>query len=209
MWPFYAGITQSRSPGVLHYFQQFFLQDNQLDKINFTDCTTVKKNQNASKYETIVVLNCIYEARLQLSLDFSKHELFSLFITLHDLLPYDFMSISYLMSVFPIAHLFLRSCFIGDREAGMLARCKHFIQSLKVLDLSYNNITHEGMKSVVAIIKSSPSLTHFAAFRNPIGDDGIQIFSLLKLKHLIQLDLGFINCLDQKMTEINSSAWFV
>ena len=204
MWPFYTGITKLRSPDVLHYLQQFFLQDNQLDKTIFTDCTTVKKNQNASTYETIVVLNCIYEARLQLSLDFSEYKLFSLFITLHNLLPYDFMSISYLMSVLPITHLFLRSCSIGDQEAGMLARCKHFIPSLKVLDLSYNDMTHRGMKSVVTIIKSSPSLTHFAVFRNPIGDDGIQIVSLLKLKHLTQLDLGFISCSDQKMTEVNS-----
>ena len=73
-----------------------------------------------------------------------------------------------------------------------------------MLDLSYNSITYKGMKSVVTIIKGSPSLTHFAVFRNPIGDNGIQIVSLLKLKHLIQLDLGFISCFDQKMTEVNT-----
>ena len=208
MWPFYAGITKLRSPDVLQYVQQCFLQENQLDKTNFIDCKTVKLNQNVDKYGTIVILNSIHEVPLQLSLGFSKHkckhEVFSLFITSQLLSPYDFLSISYLMSVFPIAHLFLRSCFIGDQEAGMLARCKHFIPSLKVLDLSYNDMTHRGMKSVVTIIKSSPSLTHFAVFRNPIGDDGIQMFSLLKLKHLIQLDLGFISCFDQEMTEVNS-----
>ena len=141
---------------------------------------------------------------MQLSLDCSEHKIFSLFITLHGLRPYDFMSISYLMSVFPITHLFLRRCSIRDQEAGMLARCKHFLPSLKVLDLSYNDITHKGMKSVVTIIKSSPSLTHFAVFRNPIGDSGIQVFSLLKLKHLIQLDLGFISYFNQEMIKVNS-----
>ena len=108
------------------------------------------------------------------------------------------------MSVFPIAYVFLQACFIGDQEVEMLARCKHSISSLKILDLSYNDITHKGMKSVVTIIKSSPSLTHFSVFRNPIGDDGIQSFSLLKLKHLIQLNVGFIGCIDLKMTEVDS-----
>ena len=68
-----------------------------------------------------------------------------------------------------------------------LAIYKVLIPSLKLLDLSDNNITHKGMESVVTIIKSST--THLSVACNPIGDagTGVQVFSLLMFKHLIQL----------------------
>ena len=67
-----------------------------------------------------------------------------------------------------------------------LAIYKVLIPSLKLLDLSDNNITHKGMESVVTIIKSST--THLSVACNPIDDAaGVQVFSLLMFKHLIQL----------------------
>ena len=118
-----------------------------------------------------------------------------------DLNPYDCMSISNSMSVVPFMHLFLKWCRIGDREAEILARAENLQTPLKVLCLAHNDITHKGMESVAKIIKSSNNLTHFSVEYNPIGDEGIQLFLLLKFKHLIQLNISEI-----KMTEVSTSA---
>ena len=198
MWPFFAGITKLRSSIMLRYLQQYFLQDNQLENTSFIDCKTVKKSRNVNQCLTMVLLNSIYEA--QLSLNIFRHEI-SLFIHRRILRPYDCLSISYFISIASIRHLFLQSCSIGDQEAEMLARCKDLISSLKVLDLSYGNVTHKGMQSMIQIIKSSINLTHFSAIYNPIGDDGIQVFSLLKFKRLVQLNIS-----NTKMTEIGAYA---
>ena len=143
------------------------------------------------------MLKSIYKA--QLSLHVGKYEVLSLFVDGRSLRPYDCMSISYFMSVVPITHLLLCDCGIGDREAEILARCKDLVVLLKVLDLSYNNVTHKGMESVVTTIKCCINLTHFSIAHNPVGDDGIQLFSLLKLEQLIQLDIR-----DIKMTEVGT-----
>ena len=197
MWPFYAGVTKLRESIVLQYLQQYFLKENQLAKTNVIDYKTVKITYNFR--QTIIVLNSIYEAQLLLHVD--KYEVSSLFITGHNLHPYDCMSISFFVSVMPITYLYLRNCSIGDQEAEMLARYKDLIFSLKVLDLSYNDVTYKGMKSVVAIIKSSSNLTHLLMDDNPVGDDGIQLFSLLTLEHLIKLNIR-----DISMTEIGTYA---
>ena len=199
MWPFFAGITKLRSSIMLQYLQQYFLQDNQLEKTYFIDCKTVKKNRNVNQCLTKVLLNSIYEA--QLSLNIFRHETISLFIDRRMLRPYECLSIAYFISIASIKHLFLQSCSIGDQEAEMLARCIDLIPSLKVLDLSCNNVTHKGMESMVQIIKSSTNLSHFSANYNPIGDAGIQLFSLLKFKCLIQLDVS-----NTKMTEVGTYA---
>ena len=187
MWPFYAGITKLRSSDILHYLCQFLLQIEKTVLI-YNVLTSSNKNIN-----TFVALNSIYEA--QVSSDPCIYQLVSLFISSHTLSPYNYTSIFYLMSIAPITCLYLRGCNIGDEEVEkLLARCKDFIQALKVLDLFVNNITHKGIES---IIKSSTDLTHFSVACNPIiGDDGIHLFSL---KHLIQLNISNIS-----MTEVGT-----
>ena len=196
MWPFYAGITKLRSPDVLQYMQHLILQGYQLK--NSKSHNNIRL-MGFDRDRVVIVLNSVYEA--QLSSDFCKCEVLTLCLPVYDLHPYDCMSISYFMSIVPIAHLLLQHCRIGDQEAEMLARWKDLKPSLKVLSLSYNNITHKGMESIVTIIKSSTNLTHFTVSRNPIDDDGIQLLSLLNLEHLIQLDISKIN-----MTEVGTCA---
>ena len=195
MWPFYAGITKLKSPDVLKYMQQLCLQG----KITYwsdRSCSVERYNDN----KVIVVLNSIYEAKLLP--DFCKHEVPSLYFGIRShLRPYDCMSISYCMSIVPIKHLFLNGSKIGDRGAEMLARWQNLKPSLKLLDLNDNMITHKGMESVVAIIKCSTNLTHLNGGGNPIGDDGIQLFSLLKLEHLIHLNIEGVG-----MTEVGACA---
>ena len=194
MWPFYAGITKLRSPDVLQYMQHLILQGYQLKNSKSHNNIRVKP---FDMYRIVIVLNSIYEA--QLSSDFCKYGVLSLCLPAYSLRPYDCMSISYFMSIVPITHLLLQRSHIGDREAEMLARWKDLIPSLKVLNLNGNNITHNGMKSIVIIIKSNTNLTHFTVSRNPVSDDGIQLLSLLNLEHLIQLDISKIN-----MTEVGT-----
>ena len=104
------------------------------------------------------------------------------------------------MSIVPIKHLVIQ-CGIGDRGVEMLARWQNLKPSLILLDLGNNDISHKGMESIVAIIKCSTNLTHLKVTNNPIGDDGILLFSLLKLEHLIHLNIWKVG-----MTEVGACA---
>ena len=117
----------------------------------------------------------------------------------------DCMSIFYFMSFAPITHLCLPYCNIGDQEAEILTRCKYFILSLKVIDLTGNNFTCKGLQLIALyIITWSINLTHFSIAYNPIQDD--IWFSLLHLQHIVRLDIRGI-----KMTKVGAyvlDEWF-
>ena len=193
MWPFYAGIKKFKSPNVLHYLSQFLLHDKQ----QFERTTLIYYN-GVTEYpdkniKAVVALNSMYEA--QVSSDECKDHLVSLFISMHRLSQYDYVNILYLISVAPITCLHLRGCNIGDQRAEvLLARCRDLVPTLKVLDLCRNNITDMGIKSLV----KNTNLTHFSIACNPIGNAGIQLFSL---KYLIQL-----NIFDIGMTVVDTIA---
>ena len=193
MWPFYAGITKLKSPDVLQYMQQRSL-----------DCKIISWSDYSSTEEVfekviiVHVLNSIYEA--QLLPELCKYEVPSLSFSV-DLRPYDYMSISYFMSIVPIKHLLLSNQCIGDRGAEVLARWQNLKPSLILLDLRSNNITHKGMENIAVIIKCSANLTHVSVADNPIGDDGIQLFSLVKLEHLIHSNIEKV-----EMTEVGACA---
>ena len=196
IWPFYAGITKLRSSDVSNYLYHHMLEDIHLknsvqsENPTFINCRNVIKNCNISDQQTMIVLNSIHEA--QLSSDVYKHEVYALFMSQHRFRLYDYTCISYFMSIAPITQLYLPWCNIRDREVKILARCKQVIPSLKVLDLSFNHITHEGIEHLIPIITN---LTHLSVAHNPnIGDDGIKLFSKppLKFSSLIQLDIRYI-----------------
>ena len=196
IWPFYAGITKLKSPDVSHYLHKFLLQDNQLEKPLHTDCKNVVKNYNISDYQTVTVLNSIYEA--QLSSDVYKETLFSLFMDDFRLLSRDCMCISYFVSVASITQLYLQRCNIGDQEAEMLGKCN--MSSLKVLDFNANFITYEGMTHLIPIVNT---LTHLSAALNFLSDDSISLLlnPSLHFNHLIQLDIRSIH-----MTALGATA---
>ena len=185
MWPFYAGITKLESCNVLDYL----LQNAELE------------NNNKLSDPIIVVLNSIYEAQLSQRVCHKYKKNFLTIPAYVGVRPYDCMSISYFMSIASVVHLSPHFCMIRDRGVEMLARCINLIPSLKLLDLSSNNITHKGMESVVTIMKSCTNLTHFSIAENFIGDTGIQLFALLKIKQLIKLNVTKIN-----MTKVGTHA---
>ena len=195
MWPFYAGITKLRSCDAIDYLYQFLVQNEKLENADFIDCNKFYEETD----HVDVVLNSIYEAQLS-SCVCHKYKKAFLVMSMN-VRPYDCMSIAYFMSIAPVVYLSLRCCIIGDRGAEMFTKCKVFTPSLQMLNLSDNNMTHKGMESVIVNIKSSTSLTHFSVARNPIGDDGVQVFSLLKFTHLIQLNIRWIG-----MTKVGACA---
>ena len=204
MWPFYAGITKLRSCDVIDYLYQFLVQDEKLEDTNFIDCNKFHLTNHID-----VVLNSIYEAQLS-SCVCRKYK--KAFLGAMDVHPYDCMSIVYFMSIAPVVYLSLHFCKIGNREVEMFTKCKVLTSSLQMLNLSDNNITHKGMESVTAIIKSSTSLTHFSIADNPIGDDGVRlVISPLKYIHLIQLNISRIGmtkvgaCALSEYLKVNSS----
>ena len=190
VWPFYAGIGKLRFSKASNYLHQFLLQPTQLERTG------------PGSIRTVTVLNSIYEAQHS---NVNREEEFSLYISRYKLLPYDCMSIFYFMSFAPIKHLCLPYCNIGDQEAEILARCKYFISSLKVIDLTGNNFTCKGLQLIALnIIMCNINLTHFSIACNPIQDD-IQ-FSLLHLQHIVHLDIRGI-----KMTKVGAyvlDEWF-
>ena len=192
MWPFYAGITKLKSPDVLQYMQQLSLECKITEWSDYSICTS------GFYSKCITALNSFYEAKLLP--EFCNHEVISLYSSFH-LRPYDCMSISYFMSIVPVKLLSLSKSHIGDQGAEMLARWQNLKPSLILLDLYNNDMTHRGMESIVTIIKCSTNLTHLKISCNPIGDDGIQLFSLVKLEHLIHLNVEKVG-----MTEVGACA---
>ena len=196
MWPFDAGITKLKSADILGYLCKFLLQNEKLVNNNIVDYTDIAVNLGLLNNTP---LHSFYEA--QLSSHVCRNNIYSLFMYVETLCPYDYMSISYFVSIAATTHLILRKCHMGDQEAEILCRCKSKIPSLKVLDLSKNTMTHKGMESIVTIIKNSANLTHLSMAHNPIGNDGIQLFSNLEFECLIQLNIRNI-----EITEVGAFA---
>ena len=189
MWPFYAGITNLRSCGVIDYLCTFLLQDKRLEETTLLHSNIITYT-NLKGLAAIIALSNFYEAQL------SSHQLVSLFISGSSLSTHSYLSIFYLMSIAPITCLHLRGCHIGDQEAEeLMTRCRDLLPSLKVIDLLGNNITHKGIEIVVTIMRST-KLTHFSIGCNPIYDAVIYLFSL---QHLVQLNVCWIG-----MTEVGT-----
>ena len=110
---------------------------------------------------TVTAVKCLYEAQW----DTAAHKpisLFTLDISYNRLLPYDILCLSYVYCNYPVAQLNMMKCHIGDRNAGILAKwClnKNKITKIQELDLSWNNLTSEGMKHVMKIVTSEPHIS--------------------------------------------------
>ena len=69
----------------------------------------------------------------------------------------------------------LINCNVGlvDNNAELLAGALTQNKSLKIVNLSRNNIGQEGAKNIAEALKYNASITTLELDRNPIGDDGI------------------------------------
>ena len=105
-------------------------------------------------FSTVTAMKCLYEGQWNTAphISISPFEMNLSYITL---LPYDCLCLSYVYCHYPVTKLNLYMCYIGD-STGMLVKCLKKTTQLEVLDLGENNLTSEGMKHVMSIMKSKP-----------------------------------------------------
>ena len=109
-------------------------------------CSKLKSDINfwPANSDVVIAAICIYESK-QSSLNQSMPvNPFILTCSSNTLLPYECLCISYMLSCFPVTHLLMWNCGIGDEGAEMLI--KHYplknitSQLLEVLELDYNEL---------------------------------------------------------------------
>ena len=110
----------------------------------------------------ITAIRCISESKQSST----AHQLvspFALIMSGWSLLPYDCLCVSNILSHYPVTKLDMKNCGISDKGAEMFM--KHCInktttcQLLEELHLSNNELTSEGMKHMVKVVKTSK--THY------------------------------------------------
>ena len=108
--------------------------------------------------DIVTAISCVYESK-QTSLTQSiPVKPFILTCSSNNLLPYDCLCISYLLSCLPVTHLLMWNCGIGDKGAEMLI--KHYPtknitgQLLEVLEIDGNSLTIAGLKIIMQIVKT-------------------------------------------------------
>ena len=78
-------------------------------------------------------------------------------LTKNTLLPYDCHCISRVLSCYPVSHLMMNGCKIGNKGVKLLVRCYPFQgtgnQPLEELTLLDNQLTIEGMEDVVKLVR--------------------------------------------------------
>ena len=159
-------------------------------------------------YSTVTSVNCLYEGKRNTA----PHESSSPFVldmSHTTLMPYDYVCLSYVYCHYPVAHLNLHFCHMGDNNGEILAKwCLSKTTKLWELNLSDNNLTSKGVKHVMKIVTSephalsgvayntvmitgSPSLRVLDASRNKIGDDGISLLCLQHINTLTKLNVYY------------------
>ena len=111
-----------------------------------------------SCHSTVTAVKCWYEGQWN-NAPHKSTSPFALDMSDITLLPYDLLCLSYTCCHYPVTKLNLSRCHIGDKGAGILAKwClnKNKTTKLQELNLSWNNLTSEGMKHVMKIVTSEP-----------------------------------------------------
>ena len=107
---------------------------------------------------TVTAVKCLYEGQWNTAPHKSIPALV-LNISETTLLPYDNISLSYVLFHYSVTQLSITRCHVGDKDVGILAkRClnNNKTTELQKLNLIWNNLTSEGMKHVMKIVTSEP-----------------------------------------------------
>ena len=108
--------------------------------------------------DVITAMRCINESK-QSSGPHQSVSLFRLNMSMKTLLSYDYLCLSNVLSCYPVLRLNMIGCNIGNKGAELLV--KHYpnksttSQLLEELDLRNNDLTSEGMKHVMKIVRKS------------------------------------------------------
>lgn len=107
--------------------------------------------------DVVTAVKCIYESQKTGSLWSALP--FTLSMNNKNLVPYECMCVSYVLSSYPVSQLSMRCCHIGDNGAKLLA--KYYFnknstgQLLQVLNISINYLTIDGLTHMMRIIRKS------------------------------------------------------
>ena len=108
--------------------------------------------------KVIIATSCIHESK-QSSIPDQSVSPFTLSMNDRTLLPYNCLCVSNVLSCYPVSQLKMNGCRIGNKGAELLV--KHYPnknttgQLLEELDLSYNDLTSEGIVHVMKIMRTS------------------------------------------------------
>ena len=117
------------------------------------DCHQVVYSKLTSRDSTVTAVKCLYEG--QWNSDATSP--FVLHMSDRTLLPYDILGVSYAYCNYSVTQLELKWCHIGDKGAGILAKCclnNNETTKLEKLSVEKNSLTSEGMKHVMKIVTS-------------------------------------------------------
>ena len=117
------------------------------------DCHQVIYSKLTSHDSNVTAVKCLYEG--QWNNDAASP--FVLHMSDRTLLPYDILCVSYAYCNYPVTELKLERCDIGDKSAGILAKCclnNNETTKLEKLSVERNILTSEGMKHVMKIVTS-------------------------------------------------------
>ena len=108
--------------------------------------------------KVIIATSCIHESK-QSSIPYQSVSPFTLNMTGQTLLPYNCLCVSNVLSCYPVSKLKMFGCSIGNKGAELLVKRypdKNTTgQLLEELDLSYNDLTSEGIVHVMKIMRTS------------------------------------------------------
>ena len=108
----------------------------------------------SSRYTTVTSVKCLYEGKRNTAPHDSPSP-FILDMSYITLMPYDYVCLSYVYCHYPVTHLYLDCCHMGDNNAGILAKwCLNKTTKLQKLFLIENDLTSEGMIHVMKIVTS-------------------------------------------------------
>jgi len=130
-----CGITGLKTPEMFHFV---------CDKL----VGSVESKLTAAK--------CLYESQRSNSLDGTSY--LDLSICCTSLLPFDMLSISFIVHQYPVITLTLRGCHLGNSDLKILAHwCEKEHTCLEKLDISVNKLNQNALEDVLKIIKGKSS----------------------------------------------------
>ena len=117
---------------------------------------TLPKESWRGDPDVITAIRCINESK-QSSGPHQSVSPFTLDLTNNTLSPYDCVCVSHVLSCYEVLALKMNGCHIGNKGAELLV--KHYPNStgplLEKLNLNDNDLTSEGMKHVIKIVRTS------------------------------------------------------
>ena len=126
-----------------------------LTKPNFHQVVSSKLT---TLHSTVTAAKCLYEGQQNIAPHIKSLSPFVLDMRGNTLLPYDCHCLSYVLYHYPVTQLDLSICYIGDKNAGILAKWCFNKNNTKLqnLKLRSNKLTSEGMKHVMKVVTSKP-----------------------------------------------------